>query len=249
MMTTVRVAAAQTPEFIDDIDASLNYATQVIEKACDHGARLVCFPECFLQGYLLDAPKARQAALDLSSSEFQSILARLPQTNVTVTLGLIEKSSSGLFNTAVVVQNGVLKGLYRKTHLLRSESFFTPGTETRMFSVDDLKFGVNICYDTNFPEMATAIAKQGGALMVCLSNNMMPRESAERYRNIHNAVRPHRCREQGIWLVSSDIFGERDGQVSWGPTAVIDPSGHVVAQLPLGQSGLLVFDIPMTPCA
>jgi predicted amidohydrolase len=248
-MNTVRIAAAQTPEFSDDIDASLTYAAQVIEQASDQGVQLTCFPECFLQGYLLDEPKAQQAAIDLSSPEFQSILARLPQTNMTFTFGLIEKSSSGLFNSAVVVQNGALKGLYRKTHLLKSESFFTPGTETPVFSAGQLRFGVNICYDTNFPERASAIAKQGGTLLVCLSNNMMPRESAERYRDIHNAVRSDRCGEQGIWLVSSDIFGERDGRVSWGPTAVIDPFGQVVAQLPLEQAGLLIFDIPITRCS
>jgi predicted amidohydrolase len=111
MMTSVRIAAAQTPEFWGDIDASLDYAAQVIEQAYNHGARLTCFSECFLQGYMLDEPKAREAAIDLSASEFLSILARLPQTNMTVTFGVIEKHSSGLFNSAVVVQNGVLQGV------------------------------------------------------------------------------------------------------------------------------------------
>jgi predicted amidohydrolase len=247
-MNTVRIAAAQTPEFRDDIEASLTYAAQVIAEASDHGARLVCFPECFLQGYLLDELKAHQSAIDLASSEFQSILTRLPQTDIAVTFGMIEKSSGGLFNSAVVVQDGVLKGFYRKTHLLKSESFFTSGTETSVFSVGDLTFGLNICYDTNFPEMATNIAEQGGTLIVCPSNNMMARESAEGYRHVHNTVRSERCKEHGIWLVSSDIFGERDGRVSWGPTAVIDPCGQVVAQLPLEQAGLLIFDIPVTAC-
>jgi len=45
-------------------------------------------------------------------------------------------------------------------------------------------------------------------------------------------------------LVSADVTGERDGRISWGPTAVLNPVGEVVAQLPLEQPGLLVFDIP-----
>jgi predicted amidohydrolase len=241
---TVKIAAAQTPEFREDINASLEYAAQIIMQASDHGARLLCFPECFLQGYLLDETKAWQSAMDLSSSEFQSILARVPATHMTITFGLIEKRAGGLFNSAVVIRNNALVGLYRKTHLLRSEGFFTPGTETPVFSVDGLRFGLNICYDTNFPERAEAVANQDGSLIVCLSNNMMPRERAEQYRNIHNAARAERCKEQGLWLVSSDIFGERDGRVSWGPTAVIDPNGRVVAQLPLDRAGLLLFDIP-----
>ena len=241
---TVKIATAQTPEFREDINASLEYAAQVIIQASDHGTRLLCFPECFLQGYLLDETKAWQSAVDLFSSEFESILARLPTTDMTITFGLIEKRAGSLFNSAVVIQNNALAGLYRKTHLLRSEAFFTPGTETPVFSVDGLRFGLNICYDTNFPERAEAVAKQDGSLIVCLSNNMMPRDRAEQYRYIHNAARAERCKEQGLWLVSSDIFGERDGRVSWGPTAVIDPNGCVVAQLALGRAGLLLFDLP-----
>lgn len=60
---------------------------------------------------------------------------------------------------------------------------------------------------------------------------------------MHNFARGERCRETGLWLVSADVTGERDGLISWGPTAVINPSGEVVAQLPLGKTGLLVFDI------
>ncbi|MGO7594164.1 hypothetical protein AB9E13_34105, partial [Rhizobium leguminosarum] len=57
-----------------------------------------------------------------------------------------------------------------------------------------------------------------------------------------NAVRGERCRETGLWLISSDVTGERDGRVAWGPTAVLNPEGQVVAQLPLEEPGLQVSD-------
>lgn len=245
-MGTVRIAATQTPEFRQDIEASLKYAAQITTQAAVSDVRLICFPECFLQGYLLDETEARRSAIDLASSDFQSLIARLPPTDMIVILGLIEKSSGSLFNSAAIIQNGVLIGRYRKTHLLKSESFFASGSEMPIFSVDGIRFGVNICYDTNSPAIAKMIADQSGKLIVCLANNMMPREQAEQYRHVHNAVRGERCIEQGIWLVSSDICGERDGRVSWGPTAVIDPCGQVAAQLPLEEAGLLIFDLPVS---
>ncbi len=245
-MDIVRIAALQAPEFREDIDASLAYAEQAITQASAHGAKLICFPECFLQGYLLDETKARQYAIDLASLDFQCILDRLSRNDMVIIFGLIEKSAERLFNTAIVIQNGALKGRYRKTHLLRSEDFFTSGAETPVFSVSGLRFGLNICYDTNFPDLTKLMADKGAELIVCLSNNMMLHERAELYRHVHNSVRGDRCKEQGIWLVSSDVFGERDGRVSWGPTAVIDPNGEVLAQLPLGQAGILFFDIPKT---
>jgi predicted amidohydrolase len=46
-----------------------------------------------------------------------------------------------------------------------------------------------------------------------------------------------------LWLVSADVTAVRDERISLGPTAVLNPVGEVVAQLPLEQTGLLVFDI------
>lgn len=72
---------------------------------------------------------------------------------------------------------------------------------------------------------------------------MHRRKTAKALKNLHNSVRGERCRETGLWLVSADVTGERDGRISWGPTAVLDPAGEVVAQLPLEKAGLLVVDI------
>ncbi|HAH44739.1 MAG TPA: carbon-nitrogen hydrolase family protein, partial [Planctomycetaceae bacterium] len=41
----------------------------------------------------------------------------------------------------------------------------------------------------------------------------------------------------------ADVTGKRDGQIAYGPTALIDPEGTVVAQVPLMEEGLLVQEI------
>jgi predicted amidohydrolase len=161
-----------------------------------------------------------------------------------IVIGLIEVEDGRLFNTAIVVDRGTLIGRYRKKHLLRGEQVFDAGNDSHVFEVDGLRFGINICYDTNFPEAAQKTADLGASLIVCLTNNMLSRKTAEAYKDLHNAVRGDRCRETGLWLVSADVTGERQGRVSFGPTAVLDPTGQVAAQLPLGEPGLLVFDLP-----
>ena len=113
-----------------------------------------------------------------------------------------------------------------------------------MFEAAGLRFGINICYDTNFPEAARKVADAGASLIVCPANNMLRRETAVAFKDVHNAARGARCRETGLWLVSSDVTGARDGRIGWGPTAVLDPAGAVMAQLPLEAPGLLIFDMP-----
>lgn len=94
-----------------------------------------------------------------------------------------------------------------------------------------------------FPRRLRKVADLGASLIVWCANNMMPRQQAKTFKDLHNATRGDRCRETGLWLVSSDVTGERDGRVAWGPTAILNPEGEAVAQLALGEPGLLFFDI------
>jgi predicted amidohydrolase len=242
-MKTVRIAAAQTLEYRENVEAALTCALHMIRKAETEGARLLCFPEGFLQGYLTEYEAARRAAMDLGSQAFAAVMSKLADAGPMIVMGMIEVQDEALFNTAVVIEKGKLIGRYRKAHLLKGERFFQPGTETPVFTIDGLRFGINICYDTGFSEAARKVALTGASLLVCCANNMMPRANAEKFRDMHNAARGERCRETGLWLISADVTGERDGRISWGPTAVLNPAGEVEAQLPLESPGLLIFDI------
>ena len=59
-MKTVTIAAAQTVEFREDIEAALACVADVAARAEAEGASLLCFPEGFLQGYLTDEAAARR---------------------------------------------------------------------------------------------------------------------------------------------------------------------------------------------
>jgi predicted amidohydrolase len=243
-MKTARIAAAQTVEFREDIEAALSCMADVAARAETGGASLLCFSEGFLQGYLTEEVPARRNALDLASPAFEAVRSRLPKTGPMIVMGLIEVAEGRLFNTAIVVDRGAVIGRYRKVNLLDGEQIFDAGSDSQVFETAGLRFGINICYDTSFPEAARKVADLGASLIVCPANNMCRRKTAQALRDVHNSVRGERCRETGLWLVSADVTGERDGRISWGPTAVLNPAGEVVAQLPLETTGLLVFDIP-----
>lgn len=241
---TVRIAAAQTPEFREDVPGALAYLADVAEHARAQGVRLLCFPEGFLQGYLTEFESARRNALDLSSPAFLTLLRQLPQSAPMIVVGLVERDGENLYNTAAIIYRQGLVGRYRKRHLLGRERCFQPGARAEIVEVEGLRFGINICFDTNFASAALSVAEQGASLLLCPANNMLPRPAAAKWKHAHNTVRGERCRETGLWLMSADVTGERDDCVAWGPTAVLNPAGEVAAQLPLGAPGLLLFDLP-----
>jgi hypothetical protein len=70
-------------------------------------------------------------------------------------------------------------------------------------------------------------------------------EQAEDWKHRHNQIRAERVKETGMWLVSADVTGERgDTRVGLGPTSIMNPSAHVVAQVPLMETGMVVAEIP-----
>ena len=115
----MKVAACQ-PSYLDhDVEQAVLTIVRYAKKAADEGAALVCFPECFLQGYIHEPEDYRKVAIALSSDEFSWILSRLVDLEPILVFGLIERDENELHNTAVVVRNGKLLGRYRKTMLLK----------------------------------------------------------------------------------------------------------------------------------
>jgi predicted amidohydrolase len=109
--------------------------------------------------------------------------------------------------------------------------------------VDGLCVSVNICYDLQFDDGARAAGRAGARVLACPCNNMIRREAAEQWKLRHNEIRTLRAREANLWVVSSDVTGERDGRVAYGPTAVIDPLGRVRTQVPLLTEGVALWEV------
>jgi 5-aminopentanamidase len=237
----VRVGACQTPEFLGDVEGALACLEEFAERA---DVDLLLFPECFLQGYLVDREHLHRHALDLDSAAFAAILRRLEPVAPTLVFGVIERCGDRYRNAAVVVARGVLVGVYRKTCLLPGESLFERGDAYPVFEAHGIRFGINICYDTRYPEPAARVAAQGARLLLVPAQNMMRRATADQWKERHHAIRAERARETGLWLVSADVTGERgEDRVAYGPTSVLNPHGEVVAQVPLMTTGMVTADL------
>ena len=241
----MKIAGCQLPHVQGNVEHALSLIVTNATNAQRQGVNLVCFPECFLQGYDVTAAHVTSSAIDLHSSVFHQILGRLEHIEPVVVLGLIEKAGDRFYNTAVVVARGTLVTRYRKAHLIGNEQkIFERGSECSVFDVDGVKVGINICYDLQFAESAESAVSGGAQLLVCPCNNMLRPSNAEDWKLRHNEIRCERARDAGVWIVSSDVTGEYNGRISYGPTAVIDSSGRVVAQVPLMTTGMVVVEFP-----
>ena len=240
----MRVGACQTQEIFGDVDAAVWVVSDFADRAEAMGVDLLLFPECFLQGYLATERHVYGQAVELGSPEFGEVLTRLAGIRQMLVLGIIERSGRAFHNTAVVIAGGRMLGRYRKTFLTEGESVFTAGDAYPVFDCCGVRFGVNICYDTRFPQAAAAVAAGGAQVLLVPAQNMMRREKAFWWQERHNQIRTERVRETGMWLVSADVTGQRDpARIGLGPTCVINPAGQVVARVPTGTTGIAVAEV------
>jgi 5-aminopentanamidase len=244
MAAHARIGACQTPEILGDIEAALRCIDQFARRSDAADVDLLLFPECFLQGYLVEPQHVEEHALALTSPSFQTVLDRLRPLHQTLVFGVIEHAGTSYFNTAVVVRHGALVTSYRKTHLGAGERLFQPGTNYPTFDVNGIRCGINICNDTNFAEAAAAVASQGADLLLVPSQNMMKCEAAEAWKDRHNAIRSQRVIETGMWLASADVSGARDeSRIAYGPTCIMSPDAELVAHVPTMCVGMAVAGV------
>lgn len=236
-----KIAAVQLQDIQDNNPAALEVICKAMNNADSNAVNVLCFPECFLQGYTLDEAETRTRAINLTSNQFNRILDKLSTYKVTIVLGVIEEDADAYFNTAVIIKHGKLLGKYRKVHLF--ETNFQPGSEYPVFSDESLTFGVNICYDARFAEGAAALATKGAQVIFHPLNNRLPTEKAIKYRGKHIPNLIDRAKETGCWIVSSDVIAQDESHIGYGCTAIVSPGGKVVARATELEAGMVTVEL------
>ena len=105
---------------------------------------------------------------------------------------------------------------------------FLPGENTAPLPFPHIPLGVEICYEAIFPELVRSQVRAGAKLLVNITNDGWFGRSLATYQHLTAAL--FRAVENGRWMV-------RDANS--GISAIISPSGKIVAFMPLFTQGIL----------
>lgn len=156
----MKIAAYQAPLLNGGSMDALPLIRRRVEQCEAEGVAFLCCPEAILGGLAdySDDPTRFAVAAD----QIASVLTSLATDTVTTIVGFTELGDNGtLFNSAAVWHRGTVAGMYRKRHPAIRRSVYTAGTDTPVFRVDGLTFGVLLCNDSNFSDAASRMAEQG----------------------------------------------------------------------------------------
>lgn len=148
------------------------------------------------------------------------------QHAIHIALSLYEREGHLVHNTAVLLSSeGKLLGRYRKVCLPHGEveKGVAPGADYPVFDTKFGKVGLMICYDGFYPEVARALTVNGAEVIAWPVWGCDPL-----------LARARAC-ENRVYVVSSTFT---DPKNDWMISAVIDPSGKVLAQAK--ESGSIV---------
>lgn len=238
----MKVAAAQIACALGDIDANLRKMREFAARAKEQGAELIVFPEASDTGYSM--PVIREQAKPWTEGAVPALQARAKEFSLTIVAGVSERDADMVYNSQVFIDSkGQIVASYRKTHLFvlapnDESSCYTPGDKFVSVPAAGFNFGLSICYDLRFPEVARALALEHGANVLLVSSAWpLPRVAHLRALAIARAI------ENQSYLVLANRSGVDAGVTCCGTSAIIDPSGAILASASGDQEELLVADI------
>ena len=155
---------------------------------------------------------------------------------ITLLAGILERDVSGIvYNTQVVCGSEGYVGCYRKTHVPDAEiGTWRHGDDLPVFDHAKARYGIEICYDSHFPELSTLLAEKGAEVIFLphASPGETPAEKAGPLDALRSrpCVRQQRVRPLSAITSATTGLAARSREV----TFICDPLGAVIAE---GQSG------------
>jgi predicted amidohydrolase len=243
----------------EDRPAVVERLRALLREASGRGAELVVFPECALTPFFPHWWIADERELEswfetvMPNPATQPLFDEAARLRVAFCLGYAELASDAgrarRFNTSLLVgPDGRTIGKYRKIHLPghaehRPHNPFQ-NLEKRYFEVGDLGFrtwqalgaeiGLLICNDRRWPE-AWRVLGLAGAELVLLGFNT-PRHFPEfpeldPLADFHHLLSLQAgAYQNGAWVVAAAKAGVEEGVEQIGSSAIVAPSGQIVAQ-------------------
>jgi apolipoprotein N-acyltransferase len=218
----------------------INEAYKGLENNSD--IDLIIFPECFAFFDLYSENEISKLVIDLS--RVKPVLA-----------GINEYRGDKEFNSAVLIENGEISDPYSKRRLVPfgerlilepilepllpeylTQSYYTEGDKEFVNSImtqnSQSPVGVNICFESVFPEISRAQVKQGAEILTVLTDDSWFGSSVARKQHLNHSIM--RAAENDRYVLRC---------ANTGITCVISPNGVIENRLDIDKIDSLTADM------
>jgi apolipoprotein N-acyltransferase len=183
--------------------------------------------------------------------ELASWAAASVSSSTTLALWYTVLQESSFSNEIVFWRGGSMESRYAKRHLYpfmdytpawaQSVGLFStpvdmvPGDSGQVARAADVPVGALVCSEVNDAELARETASSGVGLLVSIGSEAMFADDVAGRFNLASAR--FRAAETGLPVIRSSKFG---------PSAIVDGRGEIVAEMPFGDGGFAVAPVNVT---
>lgn len=154
-MNDIKVTIASLRSILINPKKNLSLVKKACITAQKNNSRILFLPELMLTGHGGHAKMTENAEPVPTGSLSNAILELSKKYSLCICVGIAELSNNTVFNSQMVVDRGKYLGLQRKINLSGDEyCHFGAGESVEVFDIGDIRFGITICYDNHFPELA-----------------------------------------------------------------------------------------------
>ena len=134
--------------------------------------------------------------------------------------------------------------IYRKIHLAPPErKCYLSGGEAPLFRAAGLTFGIQLCYDAHFPELAACMADRGADAIFL--PHASPRGTAKDKHASWMRHLPARAFDNSLYVVACNQSGKNQSGLNFpGVSVIIDPAGRIIKKNTGGKEGFLMIRRP-----
>lgn len=222
-------------------------------KTVIHGLKLTCeakldivsFPESFLTGYFRDEKEARVNCFAVDSPEMNKVLEETAHFKILFMVGFNELRDGKLYNTVVVIENGIILGSYSKAFPIFD--YFTPGRVFTVFEKNGLRFGVIICADGEYIEPARILALKGARVIFAPYYNCVT-DPVGHYQRVRNDQVARAIENRVYFVCGNNVIPKKDEMLcyGYGDSRILDPNGETVASAGLYDEYLKVYNLDLS---
>ena len=250
----------------------------LLDEAASAGVELVVYPELalttFFPRWYLDDPDEIDSyyETEMPSPVTQPLFDAAKRAGIGFCLGFAELATDPdgtvhRYNSQVLVErDGATVATFRKIHIPGHEHnedwrefqhlerrYFEPGPDGfGVWPAFGGLVGMMICNDRRWPETYRVMGLQGVELILCGYNTPIhyaPDPGQDRLQGFHNhLVMQSGAYQNGTWVVGVAKGGVEEGVDSLAESAIIAPSGEIVAQATTNGDELVVATCDLDHC-
>ena len=234
----LHVALAQIDSTVGDIRGNAAKVAHYTAQAREEGASLVVFPELALTGYPPEDLLLKTGFLDATRAALEE-LARA--TKDIVALVGFPEGADDVYNSAAVLADGEVRGVYRKVYLpnygvFDEQRYFQAGEEPALLELNGVTLGITICEDIWEPGPPASTAALAGAEVI-LNLSASPYHAGKGLERERMLVQ--RARDSVACVLLCNTIGGQDELVFDGHSVAIDQDGVVMARAPQFEEALV----------